>query len=90
MAHHGIDIFYCAPGDRDEVRCGTCGTVCQVERNCMGPTCFLDAMRKFKRLHDRFACPHHQRGLARARHDVDRRAWKRGKSERGGVDSAGY
>ena len=47
-----------APGTKDAVACGVCGTPMNVKRNALGPTSFGEAMTGKKHLHDCFTCPY--------------------------------
>ena len=70
-----LTLFIRRPGKFESIRCGACGSVCNVERGAMGPTCFADAVAKKSREHDRFECPH----SGKAWHDrclIFHSAWK--------------
>lgn len=62
-----IDFFYKNPGQYEEVRCLTCNSVCDVERNRSGPSWDTFMLKlggiiphnpKDGDKHDRFICPH--------------------------------
>ncbi len=53
-----LTSFIRRPGAFESIRCGVCGSICDVERGAMGPTCFVEAMAGRSREHDRFECPH--------------------------------
>ena len=53
-----LTLFIRKPGKFESMRCGACGSICNVERGAMGPTCFVEAMANKSRAHDRFECPH--------------------------------
>lgn len=56
--YFGRKNFYAPdPQTVDEVKCGICGSICDVERNCCGPTTWTMAMEKSERHYDRFSCP---------------------------------
>ena len=54
--YKGYDVFFEKPGDVEERFCRVCGTVCEVERNRLGPTGWVTAMAKKDILHDYFFC----------------------------------
>jgi hypothetical protein len=57
-----IDYFYYEPGQYQEVRCKTCNSICDAERNREGATFISYAAQlsgfKSNNTHDRFICPH--------------------------------
>ncbi len=64
----GYDNFYEKPGEVQEQTCQVCGSLCEVKREQMGPTGWVEAMAKRTHLHDYFHCPHsgkewHERAL---------------------------
>lgn len=71
-----LTFFIRKPGKFDSMRCGACGSVCDVKRGVFGPTCFAEAMVGRASEHDRFECPH----SGEAWHDrclIFHSAWKR-------------
>jgi len=58
MHWSGINVFHTKPGKYKEKKCVACGSVCFVERNRMGATCFGEAMAHKQSLHDCFYCPY--------------------------------
>jgi hypothetical protein len=58
MGMKGMDVFFEDPGVVKEYKCRVCETICEVERNRLGPTGFCEAMAGLKSHHDRFECPH--------------------------------
>ena len=55
---NGVDVFHYDPGVADKVNCPTCGEEMLVQRNANGPTSYVAAISKSKRLHDFFYCSH--------------------------------
>lgn len=58
MILSGTHYLHAKPGERDELNCPVCGTKCDINRNCNGPTCFAESVGGQGHLHDRFTCPH--------------------------------
>lgn len=56
MGHKGIDTFDHRPGEIKMMWCRACGSVCEVERNKVGPTGLAEAMGQRGHLHDHFYC----------------------------------
>lgn len=54
----GYDTFFEEPGKFPERECQVCGSICEVERNRLGPTGWAEAMGGHAHLHDFFYCPH--------------------------------
>lgn len=54
----GYDVFYEAPGTVGERTCLVCGTVCNLEKNRVGPTSWAGAIGKIDKVHDYFFCPY--------------------------------
>lgn len=53
-----LTMFIKEPNTFEAIRCRICGSVCKVERNALGPTCYAEGICGRNRLHDRFECPH--------------------------------
>ena len=58
MRFIGVTIFITKPGEYEELRCSVCGSICDVQRNVMGPRCYAEAVGNLKGLHDKYECPH--------------------------------
>jgi hypothetical protein len=54
----GYDVFFENPGEVQERSCQVCGSICEVKRDQMGPTGWIEALGKRAHLHDYFSCPH--------------------------------
>lgn len=70
-----LTFFIRKPGTSESIRCGACGSICDVRRDALGPTCFAEAMAGRSRLHDVFECPH----IGKPWHDrclIMHAAWK--------------
>ena len=62
MPMKNCDTFYTEPDTVDEMHCRVCGAKCLVERSLTGPTGFAEAAAGHGHWHDKFTCPHHNRG----------------------------
>jgi hypothetical protein len=58
MSFKGYDVFFTEPGKLNEMECKVCGTLCQVDRDTIGPTSWAEAMGKRGHKHDKFYCPY--------------------------------
>lgn len=54
--HSGWDHFTPEPGKQKEMFCRVCKEKMDVQRNCMGPTGWAEAIGKGKHAHDSFSC----------------------------------
>lgn len=61
MARKGYDVFFTEPGQAAGMTCRVCGTICDVDRNALGPTGWSMGMSSAKVLHDHFKCPHSEK-----------------------------
>ncbi len=57
----GVNVFQMAHIEgqprKEQINCKACGSVCNVERDCYGPTGFVQGMAGSKTIHDLFECP---------------------------------
>lgn len=51
-------VYFSKPGEFVEKKCSVCGAICDVKRNCFGPTSYASAMAGSHYLHDQFSCPY--------------------------------
>lgn len=56
--YKGYDTFFGDVGKYDKIWCRVCLTECDIQRDVVGATGFVEAMARHKHAHDRFICPH--------------------------------
>jgi hypothetical protein len=54
--HKGWDSFTPEVGTKDKCNCKICGTEMCVERNCSGPTSYVEFLGDISRTFDHFTC----------------------------------
>lgn len=54
--HKGYDSFTPDAGTVNTCICKVCGSVMNIEKNCRGPTSYVEAIGKITRNYDHFTC----------------------------------